>query len=396
MFNLDPKPTAPRHWLDDTWLNSSSRPIQNFGEFDWLNVPKLDYAQVLFRQLATPENAKIFDHADDFVLETFGRVRQFEMATEEVTVAEEKSLDDVLLPTQEPPIEPPTRDPLPLPVLADPAWLLTAESFWSPPDAQTFDGLPFDANAAPELDSTALAAASLAAYAQGHADGLLAGQAQGHAQGHLAGVADGHAQAITDAKAQAQSQMQAELAAAQALAQEALNEQLKVLQAVNDQLSSFSNKPDALFEPLKRLAVHISEQLVLAELNLSGQAIERLVQRCLDELDKHAQSPIVIELNPQDKARLQDINAEVVNHMQLQAVPGLHPGSVRVVVNDTQIEDLIEHRLQAMANRLLNQPELWREKSAFFRQPLAQRDGQIQDIPQRMVIEEPPEEDFHD
>jgi flagellar biosynthesis/type III secretory pathway protein FliH len=144
------------------------------------------------------------------------------------------------------------------------------------------------------------------------------------------------------------------------------------------------------------LAVHISEQLVLAELNLSGQAIERLVQRCLDELDKHGQSPIVIELNPQDKARLQDINADVVNNMQLQAVPGLHPGSVRVVVNDTQIEDLIEHRLQAMANRLLNQPELWREQSAFFRQPLAQRDGQAQDVPQRMVFEEPPEEDDHD
>jgi flagellar biosynthesis/type III secretory pathway protein FliH len=212
----------------------------------------------------------------------------------------------------------------------------------------------------------------------------------------LAGVAEGHAQAITDAKAQAQAQMQAELATAQALAQDALNEQLKVLQTLNDQLRSFTDKPDALFEPVKRLAVHISEQLVLAELNLSGQAIERLVQRCLDELDKHGQSPIVIELNPQDKARLQDINADVVNNMQLQAVPGLHPGSVRVVVNDTQIEDLIEHRLQAMANRLLNQPELWREQSAFFRQPLAQRDGQAQDVPQRMVFEEPPEEDAHD
>lgn len=396
MFNLDPKQAPPRHWLDDTWLNSASRPIQNFGEFDWDHVPKLDYAKVLFRQLATPESAKVFDEADDFVLETFGQVRQFEMDSEEVAAIEEQTLDDVELLIEEPPSEPPPREPLPLPELADPALLLTADSFWSPPEADTFDGLPFDANAEPELDSAALAAAREAAYAQGHADGLLAGQEQGHAQGHLAGVAEGHAQAITDAKAQAQAQMQTELAAAQALAQDALNEQLKVLQTLNDQLRSFTDKPDALFEPVKRLAVHISEQLVLAELNLSGQAIERLVQRCLDELDKHGQSPIVIELNPQDKARLQDINADVVNNMQLQAVPGLHPGSVRVVVNDTQIEDLIEHRLQAMANRLLNQPELWREQSAFFRQPLAQRDGQAQDVPQRMVFEEPPEEDAHD
>lgn len=396
MFNLDPKPAAPRHWLDDTWLNSASRPIQNFGEFDWDHVPKLDYAKVLFRQLATPDSAKVFDEADDFVLETFGQVRQFEISPEEIETIEDKTLDDVELVIDAPPVEPAPRAPLPLPELADPTLLQSPESFWSPPEAHTLDGVPFDANAAPELDSAALAAAREAAYAQGHADGLLAGQEQGHAQGHLAGVADGHAQAIADAKAQAQSQMQTELAAAQALAQNALNEQLKVLQAVNDQLRSFTDKPDALFEPLKRLAVHISEQLVLAELNLSGQAIERLVQRCLDELDKHGQSPIVIELNPQDKARLQDINADVVNNMQLQAVPGLHPGSVRVVVNDTQIEDLIEHRLQAMANRLLNQPELWREQSAFFRQPLAQRDGQAQDVPQRMVFEEPPEEDDHD
>jgi len=121
-----------------------------------------------------------------------------------------------------------------------------------------------------------------------------------------------------------------------------------------------------------------------------------LVQRCLDELDMHGQSPIVVELNPQDKARLQDIGTDVLNNMQLHAVPSLHPGSVRVVVNDTQIEDLIENRLQAMANRLLNQPEQWREQSAFFRQPLAQRDGQIEDVPQRMVFEEPAKEDDHD
>jgi len=146
---------------------------------------------------------------------------------------------------------------------------------------------------------------------------------------------------------------------------------------------------------VKRLALHISEQLVLAELTLSGQAIERLVQRCLDEIDLHGQSAVTVELNPQDKARLEDLGAEVIKQMQLQAVPGLHPGSVRLVVNDSQIEDLIEHRLQAMANRLLNQPELWREQSAFFRQPLAQRDGQVEDVPERVTFDPPPEEDEH-
>jgi flagellar assembly protein FliH len=393
LFNLDPKPTAPRHWLDDTWLNSSSRPIQNFGEFDWDQVPKMDYTKALFRQLATPESAKVFDDADDFVLETFGKLTKIAVTSEEEIVIDAKLLEDVPLSPEE--VAPAPRPPLPLPELADPAWLQTPESFWSPPEADTLAGLPFDANAAPELDSAALAAAREASHAQGHAEGLQLGLIQGHEQGHEQGLKAGHAQAIEDAKAQARADMQAALDAAKAQASETLNEQLKVLQTLNEKLTSFSDNPKALFEPVKRLAVHISEQLVLAELNLSGQAIERLVQRCLDELDMHGQSPIVIELHPQDKARLQDINAEVLKNMQLLAVPSLHPGSVRLVVNDTQIEDLIEHRLQTMANRLLNQPELWREQSAFFRQPLAQRDGQVEDVPQRMMYDEPPHEDDH-
>ena len=394
MFNLDPKPTAPRHWLDDTWLNSSSRPIQNFGEFDWDQVPKMDYTKALFRQLATPESAKVFDDAQDFVLETFGKLTKIAVTSEEEIVIDAKLLEDVPLSPEE--VAPAPRPPLPLPELADPAWLQTPESFWSPPEADTLAGLPFDANAAPELDSAALAAAREASHAQGHAEGLQLGLSQGHEQGLAEGLKAGHAQAIEDAKAQARADMQAALDAAKAQASETLNEQLKVLQTLNEKLTSFSDNPNALFEPVKRLAVHISEQLVLAELNLSGQAIERLVQRCLDELDMHGQSPIVIELNPQDKARLQDINAEVLKNMELMAVPSLHPGSVRLVVNDTQIEDLIEHRLQTMANRLLNQPELWREQSAFFRQPLAQRDGQVEDVPQRMMYDEPPHEDDHD
>jgi len=394
LFNLDPKPTALRHWLDDTWLNSSSRPIPNFGEFDWDQVPKLDYTKALFRQLATPENAKVFDDAQGFVLETFGKLPLVALTREEEVDIQAKLLQDVPPGLEEVTAAP--RPPLPLPELADPALLQAPESFWSPPEADTFAGLPFDTNAAPELDSAALAAAREAAHAQGHAQGLQLGLSQGHEQGFAEGLKAGHAQAIDDAKTQARQEMQAALDAAQAQASETLNEQLKVLHTLNEKLTHFSNNPDALFEPLKRLAVHISEQLVLAELNLSGQAIERLVQRCLDELDMHGQSPIVIELHPQDKARLQDINAEVLKNMQLLAVPSLHLGSVRLVVNDTQIEDLIEHRLQAMANRLLNQPELWREKSAFFRQPLAQRDGQVEDVPQRMMYDEPPQGDDHD
>lgn len=387
MFNLDPKPTTPRHWLDDTWLNSSSRPIPSFGEFDWDSVPKMDYAQVLFRQLATPDKAKVFLNAEGFVLDTFNKVEQIQVTSQEEEQIEAKVFEDADLSEEQ------ARPPLPLPELADPAWLRGPDNFWTPQDSDSLSSLPLDDNPEPELDSAALAAAREQALAQGHAIGFEEGQAQGIQDGHAQGLIAGEAQAIEKATAQAHAEMQINLELERTQLQQTVNEQLELLQSLNDKLQSFTDKPDALFEPMKRLAVHISEQLVLAELNLSGQAIERLVQRCLDELDTHGAPQIVVELNPQDKARLQDIGTDVLGHMQLQAVPTLHPGSVRLLVDDSQIEDLIEHRLQAMANKLLSQPELWREKSAFFRQPLAQRDGQVEDVPQRVAFDEPPEEE---
>jgi len=39
--------------------------------------------------------------------------------------------------------------------------------------------------------------------------------------------------------------------------------------------------------------------------------------------------------------------------------------------------------LEALAHNLLAQPELWREQSPFFKQPLAQRDSDFEDVRQR-------------
>ena len=412
MFNPDPQPAKPRHWLDDTWLNSSSKPIPNFGEFDWANVPKLDYATFKFRQLATPEHAKVLDEDTDFVLETFGKPKPFQAEGKSGKAA----LPDAELLTQE--TAPNTasssveQDPQQAQQLAalnarlqaqaardadmrlqrevfgaECMWKRTQEDDW-------MSDLPLGDDA-PVIDPAALAAAREEAWAQGHAQGMDEGMQQGQALGHAQGLSEGVAQGEAQAQAESAQALANALAAQKTALTAELQEQLVLLGQLHDTLRAFSNDPQALFEPVKRLALHISEQLVLAELTLSGQAIERLVQRCLDEIDLHGQSAVTVELNPQDKARLEDLGAEVIKQMQLQAVPGLHPGSVRLVVNDSQIEDLIEHRLQAMANRLLNQPELWREQSAFFRQPLAQRDGQVEDVPERVTFDPPPEEDEH-
>lgn len=412
MFNPDPQPAKPRHWLDDTWLNSSSKPIPNFGEFDWANVPKLDYATFKFRQLATPEPAKVLDEDSEFVLETFGQPTRFRQdgktahaelqpdtlsAPQTVDITQESdAVDDPLQAQQFAALQ----ARLQAQAERDAEMRLQREVFgaecmWKRAEEDEWLSAWPLGDDAPVIDPAALAAAREQAYAQGHADGTDAGRQAAQSLGHAQGLTEGMAQGMAQAQAEAADALAKALEEQKTELTQVLQEQLGLLGQLHDKLRAFSNDPQALFEPVKRLALHISEQLVLAELTISGQAIERLVQRCLDEIDLHGQSAVTVELNPQDKARLEDLGAEVIKQMQLLAVPGLHPGSVRLVVNDSQIEDLIEHRLQAMANRLLNQPELWREQSAFFRQPLAQRDGQVEDVPERVTFDPDQQEDDH-
>jgi len=202
---------------------------------------------------------------------------------------------------------------------------------------------------------------------------------------------------LTQSIEQQRAQLDTEREALRAENAAALESQKKLLEEVTSKLDDFVSNPQRLFEPLTRLSVHIAEQLVLAELNLSGASIERLIHRCLDEISSHSNQVVTVELNTQDKARLQEMTGEMFSHIQLHAVSSLQPGSVRVITDDTQVDDLIGHRLEAMANNLLAQPELWREASPFFKQPLAQRDTDIEDVRQRLTTKvERQEEDQDD
>jgi flagellar biosynthesis/type III secretory pathway protein FliH len=178
---------------------------------------------------------------------------------------------------------------------------------------------------------------------------------------------------------------------------EKLNAQLEILKEVTNRVEEYTKTPDRIFEPMKRLSMHIAEQLVLAELNLSGSSIERLIQRCLDELSNRNEPSVIVELNSQDKARLEELSGDLTSHLQLRSVPGLQAGSVRVISDDTQVDDLITNRLEGLAHSLLGQPEIWKEKSPFFRQPLAQRESEVQDVRQRITASDNSfEENFND
>lgn len=144
------------------------------------------------------------------------------------------------------------------------------------------------------------------------------------------------------------------------------NKERELVRHLGIELRSISQDPQRFFEPLKRLSLHLAEQLVRAELQLSGQAIHNLVQACIQQLD-HAVEPVQVSVNPEDLQRLKDMGKSVTDHMQLEPDALLRPGSVRVRVQDTVVQDLIENRLEPLARRLLAQPEAWMQQSSLVK-----------------------------
>jgi flagellar biosynthesis/type III secretory pathway protein FliH len=194
---------------------------------------------------------------------------------------------------------------------------------------------------------------------QGKAEGLEKGIQQGLEQGLAQGREEGKAQGLSEGEEQAHAAAAEEMAA-----------QRVVFENAAQELHALIDDPKKFFEPLKRLALHVAEQVVLAELQTSTVAIERLVQRCLDELDHPVHGAVVLELNPADKARLQAQAGDLIKGMRLEAIHDMKPGSVRVFANDTVVEDLVEHRLTSLANALHVDEAAWREKSPLMKPEL--------------------------
>ena len=216
---------------------------------------------------------------------------------------------------------------------------------------------------AQEEAAAQLAEAVEKAMAEGLAKGREQGKAEGLAEGLQQGLEQGKEQGLAEGDTAAREAVAEEMAAQRVL-----------FENVSTELGALIEDPKKFFEPLKRLALHIAEQVVVGELQTSSKAIERLVQRCLDELDHPVHGAVVLELNPEDKERLQAHAGEFIQGMRLEAVHDMQMGSVRVFANDTVVEDLVAHRLEGLARALLVDVDEWRAKS-----PLAQRILEVQE-----------------
>ena len=180
--------------------------------------------------------------------------------------------------------------------------------------------------------------------------------------------AEGHAQGMAQARAQLQAQAQSD-------AQAALGQDHALVEKLQAALADLQQSPQSFFEPLKRLSLHLAEQLVLAELQMDGSAIERLVQRCVDDLGQHDESMVTVLLHPSDIERLQSMRQRTGlnegSSLRLQADESLLPGSVRASANDAIVEDLIAERLSTLARGLHIDEPRWHAQSAFSAERIA-------------------------
>jgi flagellar biosynthesis/type III secretory pathway protein FliH len=163
-----------------------------------------------------------------------------------------------------------------------------------------------------------------------------------HAEGHQQGFDTGYAQALTELKAE----MDAKVAA---------------LQSMIDGIKELSTDANALFDPVKKLAVHLAEQLVRGELTQSGQVISRIVENCVREMSGSSEKTLIVHLNPDDLELYKPLAEQFGTTISLRPNSTLQRGSVRVSLDGAVVEDLIERRVQALSKSLKEAaPTGWR------------------------------------
>lgn len=174
--------------------------------------------------------------------------------------------------------------------------------------------------------------------------------------------AESYAQGAEESRERLRAEIETELQSQQTRDQ-------ALVESMQQALDALKLSPQPFYEPLKRLALHLAEQLVIGELAQDGKAIERLVQRCIDDLDSHSESVILVELNPGDMAMFASIQGRAGQTagpaLRLQADAHLMPGSVRASANDAIVEDLIENRLAGLARSLAIDESQWKAQSGF-------------------------------
>ncbi len=227
------------------------------------------------------------------------------------------------------------------------------------------------------------------AYARGREEGRQEGLQQGLEQGRQQGVQQGRDEERPRAHREGYDEGHAAgLAQAQAGQQDAMQQlqqqQIAQLQAVIDGLRELMYDADALFEPMKKLTVHLAEQLVRGELSQSPQAISRLVDNALHELNASGDKPVLVHLHPEDLELYRPTVAQFADSLHLRPDSTLERGSVRASLDGSVVEDLILRRVEGLKKSLAQPPAPgWRSGAGR----LAARTPQAQPVQDATPVE---------
>jgi flagellar biosynthesis/type III secretory pathway protein FliH len=233
---------------------------------------------------------------------------------------------------------------------------IAAEAAQEVAPAVVAEAPPVVAVVQPGITEEELNARLEAAREEGRAEVRAAVHAEAHKQGHDEGHAAGYAQAKEELG-------------------KAYEEKIAQLQSMVDAMQELSYNPDAMFEPMKALSIHIAEQLVRGELSQSPQAISRLVDNCLRELNASGEKAVIIHLHPEDVEHYKPQAAMFGDALVLRADPKLERGSVRASLEGSVVEDLIQRRVAGLKKGLMQAPApSWRANAARLSDRIA--DGQ--------------------
>lgn len=155
-------------------------------------------------------------------------------------------------------------------------------------------------------------------------------------------------------------------AAGEKAARDALEQRKTQLDAMLEQIGGLLQRvsidPLEQFAPLKRLSLHIAEEVVRGELQVPERLIEQLVQRALEEVNGGGGLPVRIHLNPEDARHYREHLRGRELDFDLIEDEMVSRGSIKLRTDATAVDDLIDHRLQSIAEGLLGHHEQWRPR----------------------------------
>ena len=163
------------------------------------------------------------------------------------------------------------------------------------------------------------------------------------------------------AQAFAEGQAQGQLEAKQMLEMESESSNAALVSELGDIVGELVNEArnhlvahQDLFDPLKKLAIALAEQISRRELTLSDASLTGFIEEALSQVDPMQMGEVIIYVSHDWYERLQQPELEAIfATYALRRDDALQPGSVRLAVEDTSIVDLIDHRVEQLADQLL-------------------------------------------